>query len=101
MWSLGVFFGGFALGTLKIENVIRFAQCVLKVASNMIFGVVDRQNALRRGLATSVTQTRCLCGSNRCDTELRDILTLCGFYMFNFVTLSHFRHFTSNCVTSY
>ena len=49
MWSLGVFFGGFALGTLKIENVIRFAQCVLKLASNMIFGVVDRQNALRRG----------------------------------------------------
>ena len=56
MWSLGVFFGGFALGTLKIENVIRFAQCVLKVASNMIFGVVDRHSALRRGLATSVTQ---------------------------------------------
>ena len=73
----------------------------LTVAPNMIFGVVDRHSALRRGLATFVTQTRCLCGSNRCDTELRNILTLCGFYMFDIVTLimsllmslSHFRHF--------
>ena len=57
----------------------------LTVAPNMIFGVVDRHSALRRGLATFVTQTRCLCGSNRCDTELRNILTLCGFYMFDIV----------------